>query len=87
MARPDVPSQVRAAAAALVEARVTRQPESEAIALLNPGEAQVAQALAAATMAHIEFYSTKWLADRAWSAVPQHFKPHVRTYLRARKTL
>ena len=81
-----MPSQVRAAASVLVDARVARTAESEAIALLNPGEAQVVQALAAATMAHIEFYSTKWLADRAWSAVPQHFKPRVRIYLRTRNT-
>jgi hypothetical protein len=80
-----VPKLVRAAAAALVDARVARQPESEAIALLNPAEAQVAQDLAAATMLHIEFYSTQWLADRAWSAVPDTFKPRVRTYLRTRK--
>ena len=78
-----MPSQVRAAASVLVDARVARTAESEAIALLNPGEAQ---ALATATMAHIEFYSTKWLADRAWSAVPQHFKPRVRIYLRTRNT-
>lgn len=80
-----MPKQVRAAAAALVDARVARKPESEATASLNPAETQVAQALAQATLAHIEFYSTRWLADRNWSAVPLPFKPQVRTYLRTRK--